>query len=212
MFSFLPSTFLSSAPVNVAPEEVMADYIMRKDKKSILALYAAFADDMYHYLLTLSDPTLAEDIVQKTWLKVIENPHNYHTAGSVKAWLFTLARNSLIDEFRKTKRLTALLDNEHISTRNSEDTASTQSQINNNVGAEHLSEPGLILDSSELKISFDTALVRLSFEQREAFCLQQEGFSLDDIASMTHSNKETIKTRLRYAKTNLKALLEQSHD
>ncbi|MFT5670097.1 MAG: RNA polymerase sigma-70 factor (ECF subfamily) [Glaciecola sp.] len=52
----------------------------------------------------------------------------------------------------------------------------------------------------------------LSFEQREDFCLQQEGFSLTDITIMTHCKQETIKTRLRYAKTKLKALLEQAYD
>ena len=49
--------------------------------------------------------------------------------------------------------------------------------------------------------------MQLSFVQREALSLQQEGFSLEDIQQITQSNHETVKTRLRYAKQNLKTLL-----
>lgn len=191
MFSFLPSILMPNThSKQPPPEQVMADYIMHKDKKAIIALYNTFADDMYHYLLTLSEPATAQDIVQKTWLKVIENPHNYHTAGSVKAWLFTMARNALIDEFRKTKRWVEL-DNQH-------EEVSTYTPI--------LEKKG------DVQALFDEALMILPFQQREAFCLQQEGFSLSDIALMTDSKQETIKTRLRYAKTKLKELLEHAND
>jgi RNA polymerase sigma factor (sigma-70 family) len=191
MFGFLPSILMPNARNNQPPpEEVMADYIMHKDKKAITALYNTFADDMYHYLLTLSEPSTAQDIVQKTWLKVIEKPHNYHTAGSVKAWLFTMARNALIDEFRKTKRWVEL-SNQH------EEISVFTPKIEN---------------QGNIQTLFDEALMFLPFQQREAFCLQQEGFSLSDIALMTDSKQETIKTRLRYAKTKLKELLEHAND
>ena len=52
----------------------------------------------------------------------------------------------------------------------------------------------------------------LSFVQREALTLQQEGFSLEDIVAITQSNPETIKTRLRYARQNLKQQLGGHHE
>ena len=55
---------------------------------------------------------------------------------------------------------------------------------------------------------FDKALMSLPFVQREAFCLQQEGFSLKEIAQITHCEHETIKSRLRYAKATLQVLLK----
>ncbi|WP_338324804.1 sigma factor-like helix-turn-helix DNA-binding protein [Pseudoalteromonas phenolica] len=47
--------------------------------------------------------------------------------------------------------------------------------------------------------------------QREALSLQLEGFSLQEISTITHSEVETIKTRLRYAKQALKQRLGDSH-
>jgi len=195
MFSFLPSILMPNANrKQPPPEQVMADYIMLRDKKAIIELYNLFADDMYHYLLTLSDPALAQDIVQKTWLKVIEKPQSYHTVGSVKAWLFTMARNALIDEFRKTNRLVEL--------------ENQQNELDQDLDYEISST----INTRNVQALFDKALMTLSFEQREAFCLQQEGFSLSEIATMTHCKQETIKTRLRYAKTKLKELLEHAND
>lgn len=211
MFSFLPTMLLPSNDIkksvndeqSTLPADVlMADYIMGKNQRALVALYKQFADDLYHYLLTLSDHTLAKDIAQKTWLKVIENPHNYHTSGSVKAWLFTIARNALIDEYRKTNRWREL----------------NESVLNpNNDMSQYMGETGNApldcqLSTDKLEQAFDKALMQLSFEQREAFCLQQEGFSLHDIAQMTKNNKETIKTRLRYARHKLKQLLESSYE
>ena len=201
IFSFLPALLLPNITGALSPEEVMANYVLNRNKKAIASLYNDFADDMYHYLLTMSDPTLAQDIVQKTWLKVIEKPNNYNSAGSVKAWLFTIARNTLIDEFRKTNRWVEWPNNEQ-SHYYKEVEAKLNSDVANNT----------VHYESAIRTTFDKALMLLSFEQREVFCLQQEGFSLADIAQMTHTKQETIKTRLRYAKANLKASLEQAND
>lgn len=206
MFSFIPAIFSPSSASSRAngrnkssgvhvrtPEQCMADYIMDRDKKAFDLLYKSCADDLYHYLVTLSDPTIAKDIAQQTWVKVMEKPQGYHTQGSVKAWLFKVSRNALIDEFRKTNRLQEF-----------------DSELEEKLSAQDLHLNNLL--NADLESAFDHALSCLPFPQKEAFCLQQEGFSLADIALMTGSKQETIKTRLRYARNNLKQLLENLHE
>lgn len=192
MFGFMQSLTLNSIAEKDS-ESVMADYVIRKNKKALSALYDRYADDLYHYLLTMSEPALAQDIVQKTWLKLVEKPSHYQHASSVKAFLFTIARHALIDEFRKTNRLSSLEDD------------STEALV-------ALEEAKQNQTAKDISLAFDEALNKLSFEQREAFCLQQEGFSLEEIATITYRNRETIKTRLRYAKQNLKSMLEDYRD
>lgn len=225
MFSFLPSIFLSGiASKSTSPEEAMADYVMRQDKKALELLYGAFADDLFHYLVTLSDVTLAKDIAQKTWVKVIEKPQNYHhghnRSGSVKAWLFTMGRNALIDEFRKTNRWVSLSD-ERSQFKDGENATINISDIQQT--GIHAWEQQDVLSNQEqsaiceqqaqtLQLAFDRALSNLAFEQKEAFCLQQEGFSLSEIATITGDKQETIKTRIRYAKTKLKQWMENTHE
>ncbi|GAC21528.1 sigma-70 family RNA polymerase sigma factor [Paraglaciecola arctica] len=168
-------------------ESLMLRYAHSGDRALLSKLYDTCGNDLYHFVLTLSDPTLAKDICQKTWLKVIEKKHLYQRSGQFKAWLFTLARNQLIDEFRRNKH-------------NGDD-------IEQLVDLEQNIE--FSLDDEGVSAVFDYALLSLAFEQREAFCLQQEGFTLQDIASITHSPIETIKSRLRYAKDNMRKVLNK---
>jgi RNA polymerase sigma factor (sigma-70 family) len=171
-------------------EALMQRYSDTGEQLLLEKLYEACAQDLYHFVLTLSDPTLAKDICQQTWLKVMEKKHLYRDSGKFKAWLFTLARNLLIDEYRLRKVQHGDID--------------------------ELSAPEPLINHDKLLQRFDQALLALPFAQREAFCLQQEDFCLHDIASITHSNVEAVKSRLRYAKDNLRQLLrgdfETDHD
>jgi RNA polymerase sigma factor (sigma-70 family) len=171
-------------------EALMLRYASSGDQALLSKLYDACANDLYHFLLTLSEPTLAKDISQMTWLKVIEKKHLYRDSGLFKAWIFTLARNILIDEYRKQKNTTEDLDT----------LVSAQSPLS---------------PTNDVLSRFNRALEQLPFAQREAFCLQQEDFSLEDIAIITHTNIETVKSRLRYAKdalrTQLKPIIEDNH-
>lgn len=179
-------------------EWLVVKFAQTRDKKLFEQLYDNCADDLYHFLSTQSDPHLAKDICQKTWLKVIEKPHLYQESGRFVAWLFSIGRNALIDEFRKTNRFAALPENAD------EFGFATHPESSINYHAERSLE--------SVSDAFDYALMALPFEQREAFCLQQDGFGLNDIAIITHCGVETAKSRIRYAKQALRLTLESYHD
>ena len=171
----------------ISNEELMLRFAETEDKRWLSLLYDNCADDLYHFILTQSDRVLAKDICQKTWLKVIEKRHLYSHSGRFKAWLFTMARNILMDEYRRQNKVECkALDERH----------------------------GLagVFPGDDIEEAFNKALSALPMEQREAFCLQQEGFGIQEIADISHSNVETIKSRLRYAKYSLRQQLEQYHE
>jgi RNA polymerase sigma factor (sigma-70 family) len=178
-------------------KDCMENYAKSGDNRHLEQLIALYSDDLYHYLVTQSNPHLAFDVSQQTWLKVIEKRHLYQAQTTPKAWLFKLARNTLVDEYRKQQRFVELDENTHLPAQQNEQ--SITHSISNNI-------------SNISYAAFDSALKQLSFVQREAITLQQEGFSLSDIQLITQSNAETVKTRLRYAKQNLKRLLGDTHE
>jgi RNA polymerase sigma-70 factor (ECF subfamily) len=143
--------------------------------------------------VSLSDHQLASDIAQKTWLKVYEKPQRYQATAGFKAWLFRVGRNALIDEFRKQNRLISMFE---------DDTVAADLLITDICSREY----------EDVHEAFDAALTGMPLQQREAFCLQQEGFSLEQIAEITHYPKETIKTRIRYAREILRRKLEKYYE
>ncbi|MFC3123362.1 sigma-70 family RNA polymerase sigma factor [Agaribacter flavus] len=113
--------------------------------------------------------------------------------------MYTSARNACIDEYKKHKKLSFISDIEY---------SEEQHQCEVNQLAQN---QNIDADSTSLREAFDIALNSLPFYQKEAFCLQQEGFSIEDIAEITQTNKETCKTRLRYAREKLQAQMEAYH-
>ena len=163
----------------------MLRYAQHGKPEHLDALVNLIGNDLYHFLLSQTDPTLAADLCQSTWLKVIEKRQYYKTGGRFKSWLFTLGRNLMIDHLRQQNRWQTqeLNDDELVSVELDESFSEQQSLA-----------------------AFNQLLEALPFLQKEAFILQKEGFSLDEIAHITGDHVQTIKSRLRYAKKLFKSL------
>jgi|TARA_R110002060_G_scaffold45307_1_gene56601 RNA polymerase sigma factor (sigma-70 family) len=171
---------------NASPEVLLTNYRATGKNKYLSLLVAQFNLSLYHYVLSQSNKEIAEDIVQTTWLKVMQTQQQNSVQTNVKSWIFTIARNSLIDEFRRQKKWEIqLLDENKMLTVNLEKS----------------------IQSADRLTQFNAALEQLPFLQREAFIFQQEGFSVSDISTLTNDSFETIKSRLRYARNNLSHLL-----
>ncbi|TMP25106.1 RNA polymerase sigma factor [Pseudoalteromonas rubra] len=161
------------------PADPLYEFKLSGENKYLELAIDKYNHDLYHFLLTQSDSELAKDVCQKTWLTVVEKRQAYHTSQAPKAFLFKVARNALIDELRRQKKLAYMESPEqHIPAQTEREKQSHQPLYN--------------------------AILSLPLAQREAISLQLEGFSLQQIASITDSAQETIKTRLRYARAALK--------
>jgi len=169
-------------------ELLIAKFARSNNGAYLVELCHLFNSSLFHYLLSQSDHHTAEDVLQNTWLKVMKNATRFDPQSSAKNWLFTIARNTLIDEFRKTKRW-------HFQ----------------EIEEQHISTPLLSdeFEHGDLLSRFNAVIELLPFAQREAFILKQEGFSLSEIAQLTAEKEQTIKSRIRYAKQTLKTNLEQ---
>ena len=91
-------------PVN-HPDKLLQLFAKTNDYKYLEALVVEFNQTLFHYLLSQSDKVTAEDVLQITWLKVINKKQLYQPTGSAKYWLFAIARNALIDELRKQQKM-----------------------------------------------------------------------------------------------------------
>ena len=81
------------------------------DEAAMTTLYDAFARPIYAFgLRRLGDPALAEELVQSVLLKVWRQAQRYEPSrGSVRTWVFTIARTTAVDLHRRRRRPTAPL-------------------------------------------------------------------------------------------------------
>ena len=178
--------------IELSPEFALRRYHETQENKFLEQLIKQFNLPLYHYLLSLSDRSTAEDVLQNTWYKVIRSKDGQQTYNNVKSWLYVIARNSLIDELRKQSKWNIVepLNEEVIASSRLIEQIEQQQQIER----------------------FNFAIESLPFFQREAFIFQQEGFSIFEISQLTDVSHETVKSRLRYAKKYLKLILEADHE
>ncbi|MFS0862986.1 sigma-70 family RNA polymerase sigma factor [Fredinandcohnia sp. 179-A 10B2 NHS] len=67
-------------------------------------IYRRYAESLYYYLLRMSgSPNLAEELVQETFYRATVSLA-FYKYEDVKPWLFRVARNTYLDEWRKRQR------------------------------------------------------------------------------------------------------------
>lgn len=166
------------------------------DVSAFEVLYSRHKDPLYRYLLRLSmNREVAEDVFQEAWGKIIRARSSYRPTAKFTTYLYRVAHNCFIDYVRRNKR------HRIGETSDPDDVASPDSS------------PESQAEQTSIRERMLAALRSLPDEQREVFLLYEDaGLSIDDIATAAGANRETIKSRLRYANIKLKNLLLAEHN
>ncbi len=159
------------------------------DADAFDVLYQRYKAPLYRFVLRQSSPQVVDELFQDIWFKVINARQDYQVKASFKTWLYHLARNRLIDLYRRNNMRP--VDNH-------------ASQLETIADAA-VAQPEKQLDSQTQYDVLLAAIAELPPEQKEAFLLQQEaGLSVAQIADTCGTSFETVKSRLRYAVDKLR--------
>ena len=132
------------------------------------------------------DRERADDLVQETLFKAWNHLDSFHEGTNLKAWLFTILRNTYFSERRKRKREVEDADGSYAAR-----LASRPEQHGH-------------MDMQD----FQAALVRLPDDQREALVLVgAAGFSYEEAADISGCAVGTIKSRVNRARNRLADML-----
>lgn len=133
----------------------------------------------------------ADDMMQDAVLKAWSNMDKFEKGTNMRAWLFTILRNTYYSSRRKLNREVADVDNAF------SDSLS--------VKPDH--------DGRLQMMDFKTAFAKLGDEQREALILVgANGFSYEDAADMCGVATGTMKSRVNRARSRLTELLGLNDD
>lgn len=98
--------------LHVVDDEMLIERA-RTDVDAFEAIYSRYGDSVYRMCLrACGDPDTADDLTSIVFLKAFERLDQYRqkSIGTFRAWLFTIARNSLLDHWRRAKRHTNIAD------------------------------------------------------------------------------------------------------
>jgi len=153
----------------------------------------------------VSDPSDAEDILQDVFYELVEANHLLMPIDHVTGWLFRVARNRIIDLFRRKKPVLfsdAAIANEDDDSLQFEDLLPSP-----DAGPEALYARGVLL------AAFELAVRELPPEQREVFVAHEiEGLSFKELAARTGVAVNTLLSRKRYAVLHLREHLQGIYD
>lgn len=154
--------------------------VMQRELIALAPNLRAFAKSL------CGNPDKADDLVQETMIKAWKNRASFAEGSNLKAWLFTILRNTFLSERRKAKFEIEDADGIH---------AGRMSTHGEQAGH---------MDFDDFKI----ALAKLPAEQREALILiGAEGFSYEDAALMCGCAIGTMKSRVNRARNRLAELM-----
>jgi RNA polymerase sigma-70 factor, ECF subfamily len=154
-------------------------------------LYRAYSGELYGFALhRLGDRELAEEVVQETFTSVWRHADAFDAdKGSVRTWLYGIARNAVIDCARRRARRLPL---SRFEPAEADDPASTP------------------IEQALLRWQLQLAFARLTPEHREMLRLGHfGGLSVKEIAEVTGLPPGTVKSRTYYALRSLRLALDE---
>jgi RNA polymerase sigma factor (sigma-70 family) len=148
----------------------------------------------------------AEDILQDVFFELVEAYRTMKPVEQITAWLFRVARNRIIDVFRRKKR--EALRNEPAAVTDDAEL----SQLDDLLPSPDAGPEAAYIRSVLLE-ELDAALDELPDEQREVFVAHElMGYSFKEIAAQTGVGQNTLLSRKHYAVLHLRQRLQAIYD
>ncbi|HEX4574441.1 MAG TPA: sigma-70 family RNA polymerase sigma factor [Gemmatimonadales bacterium] len=149
------------------------------------------------------DRTLAEDLAQETFIKVLNGLDSYDPQFKFSSWIFKIANNAAIDHLRKREVETLSLDGSPHAT-----TPDAMSATALQLGAPG-ETPLQEVEARELGGAIEQAIAKLRPEYRACILLRHvEGHSYEEIARILDLPLGTVKTFIHRARNELRIHLE----
>lgn len=183
-----------------AANAAIAERLKQRDPLLLDQLIVEYQHRLLRYLLYLtSNRELAEDLFQETWMRVLVRGAQFNGNARFDTWLFTIARNLVID-FRRRRTMASL---EEMSSKTEDDRPFEVASHEPSPFDQYLTRQNGSLVTE--------ALLTLEPLHREVLVLRfHEEMALDQIASVTGAPLSTVKSRLYRGLAALRPRVEQA--
>ena len=189
------------------PDESLMLRYQQGDKSAFPVLVRRHQQALFNFAFRqVRMPQLAEDVVQETFVRVVQNAADFKHEARFTTWVYTITRNLCIDQLRKRAlRKHPSLDQasgeEGDGPTLGEQTADTRASVEREA------------TGTELKERIARAVDKLPDDQREVFLMREvSNLPFKEIAEITNVPENTVKSRMRYALERLQEALAEYED
>ena len=135
----------------------------------------------------------AKDLVQETLLKALLNQDKFKAGSNLKAWLYTIMRNTFINNYNKITKRSSHID-------------STEYFQYFNTDENYIAKNGAVY--TFVVADINEAIAHLNEEYRTPFMMYYVGFKYLEIAEKLNIPIGTVKNRIHIARKELKQVLK----
>ena len=148
----------------------------------------SFRQTLEYFALSLTkNHEDAQDLLQETFLKAIRNRHRFLEQTNLKAWLYTIMKNTFINNYRRKIRSNTIVDQ------------SQELYLVNSADKTGLQDPQADTNMKEM----ERAINALSEDIRNPFLMHFKGFKYKEIADDMNLPIGTVKSRIFSARQKL---------
>jgi RNA polymerase sigma-70 factor (ECF subfamily) len=138
----------------------------------------------------------AKDLYQETAFRAMTNRDKFRPGTNLKAWLFTIMKNIFINNYRKKVKANTIVD-------------STENLYYINSGSSVIANQG---DSNIMMKELSGMIERLDDNIRVPFLMHYQGYKYQEIADYFDLPLGTVKSRIFFARKELKELINKRYD
>jgi RNA polymerase sigma-70 factor (ECF subfamily) len=129
----------------------------------------------------------ARDLLQETYLKALTYREKFTDTSNLKAWVYTIMKNSFINNYRRNVRQNTTFDNTH------------DLYYLNNTSRSGDTNPISDISAAEIQAHIDS----LEDEFRIPFTMHQQGYKYKEIADELNLKIGTVKSRIFFSRRKL---------
>lgn len=191
-----------------ASDEMLMVRYQRGDRHAFATLVGRYQKPLFNFALRqLRHRSLAEEVTQEAFLRVVQNASEFKHEARFSTWLYTIGRNLCIDQIRKqVSRPQTSLDQPSL--------AGELPALHDRIADAHpRASTERAVANQELADCIRRSLDALPPDQREVFLLREvANLPFKEIAKVTGVGENTIKSRMRYALDRLQEALAEFED
>ncbi|MGB5172172.1 sigma-70 family RNA polymerase sigma factor [Eudoraea sp.] len=168
-----------------------------------------YADYLFNYaVVRVSDPEIAKDLVQETFLAGLKSAVNYQGIASERTWLIAILKRKVIDHYRKTNSKKGKAEVRM--------SYSKQSDAEGDWLEEQVADPLSLLENDEIEneelgLAIQDCIATLPKKQSEVFIMKTiRGLSTEDICNELNINPSNLWVMIHRARTTLMGCLNDN--